>query len=176
MQDNLRNLTQIPDMIEFVRLGGFWTADNLQKYAEIKGIRISPLMEVIEFPDRYMIHDGHHRAVSTFLGGREFIRGDEYVLKKWTYDDYLVENLANRWVTPFDPRTEVRLADFGVFKKYVLSLVEGGKLQEARNYILANKDLYAKVRTVSDIRSLVEMYQLSLKGFDEFTLRELQHV
>ena len=159
MQDDLRHPAQIPEMINFVKQGGFWTQRVLTDYAEKNQLtRICPLKEIIEFPDKkYMTHDGHHRLVSIFLGGRDYIREDEFVIKNWTYEDYLEINFSNNWVTPFDPRIEIRLAEIGKFKKHALDLSKTS-VQESIDFIQSNKETYAKKRTVFTVQCLAELY------------------
>ena len=168
MQDDLRHPAQIPEMIEFVRQGGFWTQDVLANYAKNNQLtRICPLKEIIEFPDKkYMTHDGHHRLVSVYLGGRDYIREDEFVIKNWTYDDYLEINFPNNWVTPFDPRTEIRLAEIGKFKKHALDLSKKSP-EEAMNFIASNKSSYAKERNVFTIKCLADLYLKEIQYKDK---------
>jgi hypothetical protein len=147
-------------MIEFVKNGGFWTLDILTKFAKEKGIKNPPLMEIVRFPDdKYMIHDGHHRLVSIYLGGREFIRSDEYVQKEWDYSDYLKINFKNGWVTPFNPIDEIRLPDIYGFKHAAIDLSKVNEA-EAIKYILSNKQLYAKPRTISKVSSLAQTLRI----------------
>jgi hypothetical protein len=156
MQECLRDKSQICAMIEFVKNGGFWTLDVLSKFAKEKGKKNSPLIEIVKFPDeKYMIHDGHHRLVSIYLAGRDFVRKDEYVQKEWDYCDYLKINFENGWVTPFDPIAEIRLPDIYKFKFTALDLSLKNK-EEAIKFILSNKNLYAKPRTISKVSSLAQ--------------------
>jgi hypothetical protein len=158
MQENLRHTSQIEKMIYFVKNGGFWTEDVLKKYAESVGTRVCPLMEVVCFPDgKRMIHDGHHRIVSIYLGGRDYLREDEFILKYWDYKDYLNVNIDNRWVTPFDPRTEVRVPDIGEFKKKAIDLFAADP-EKAREFIFKNKMSYIKDRNISWVSSLARNY------------------
>ena len=171
LQDSLRHTAQVPTMIKYVAEGGFWTQDALRNFAIQQSLpRICPVMEIIRFPDgRLMVHDGHHRAVATKLGGRNFLRGDEYEFKNWSYDDYLLINFENRWVTPFDPRTEIRVPDFGTYKKFVLDLAAKDEAA-AIAYIRANKHVYTKVRTVSGISCLTERYLCNLSESPQYRI------
>lgn len=159
MQDSLRHTAQIPEMIDFVKNNGFWTQNTLKHFAEkYKLPRVCPVIEIISFPDgKYMVHDGHHRIVATYLGKRTYVRGDEYVFKFWKYEDYLEVNFANRWVTPFDPRIDIRIPDFGGFKKEVLDLAAVDE-QAARDFIAAKKETYIMKRTISSVDDLVQSY------------------
>jgi hypothetical protein len=160
-QDAMRHTAQIAAMIEYIRTGGFWTCDALEKFATDNDLKVCPLIEIVQFPDgRYMIHDGHHRVVSTYLGGRHFLRGDEYRLKHWTYENYGGINFVNKWVTPFNPKSEIRLPDFWVFKKKVFELLEIDK-DAATRYILDNGPLYKRLRTISGVACLADRYNAS---------------
>lgn len=119
MQSDLRHWDDLKSMIAYVQKGGFWTPEYLSEYAKEKGLdRISPIIALSRFEDgSIFLHDGHHRCVATWLGGRDYLRSDEYTRSDWTYDDYLEIAPHNGWYTPFDPRTHVRTADFGAFKK-----------------------------------------------------------
>lgn len=80
-------------------------------------MKVSPAIQLTQFEDGCVyIHDGHHRCVATFLGGRHELRADEYELGYWKYNEYLEINPANRWFTPFDPRSHFRIADILAFK------------------------------------------------------------
>lgn len=106
-------------MIEHVSSGGQWTIEYLQVYCKKEKLKKpSPLIQIREFEDgRRYIHDGHHRCVATWLGGRRTLFPEEYVLTACTYDYYWEVNHGNGWYTPFDPRRHQRLADFDVFKQ-----------------------------------------------------------
>lgn len=160
MQDDLRHAAQIQTMAAYIRQNGFWTADALQQFAKENNLaRVCPLIEIISFPDgKLMVHDGHHRVVSTFVGGRQYLRGDEYVFKFWDYSDYLDINFKNRWVTPFDPRVEIRIPDIGTFKKKAIDLSQNSA-DESIAYIRANKALYVKPRILWTVPELVGVYQ-----------------
>lgn len=120
-QHELRYLDHIPQMVEFVKQEGVWNRKTLVDYASrYHPGRISPLIQISRFPDgQDFIHDGHHRLVTTWIGGRKVIFPEEYEVTEWTYDLYLEINLAVGWVTPFDPRTHCRKPDLHDFKKLV---------------------------------------------------------
>ena len=159
MQDELRHTAQVAKMVEFVKKGGFWTQEVLRQYAAAHGLnRVCPPMEIIRFPDAHlMVHDGHHRAVSVCLGGRDYIREDEYVFKDWSYEDYLEINFPNRWVTPFDPRTHIRIANIAEFKKTALDLA-ATDFDAACLFIEENRNEYIKPRKVHGVKDLVQYY------------------
>lgn len=158
-QDGLRDLSQLPAMIEFVRNGNFWTDENLNLFALANNIRKAATIEIAEFSDgQLMIHDGHHRCISKLLGGATYLREDEFHIKKWEYSNYRNPNLKNNWFTPFDPITEVRKADFKEFKEKVLLLLKNENI--ARNFILENKWMYAKTRMFFGLEDLAKNINL----------------
>jgi hypothetical protein len=138
-------------MAECVRSGGRWTLPTLHDWSVKHNEHPSPLVWVTVFEDgKKYIHDGHHRCVSTLMGGRDVLYEDEYQLHSFTYSQYMEPNLEKGWCTPFDPRTEVRLADFGDWRKNVLALPP----EEAVKVILAEKHRYAEPRRFNDVVSL----------------------
>jgi len=160
-QCNIRNLDQIPAMIEHVQSGGYFDDKSLEEYASKMNIRKAPIMEIAEFEDgKKMIHNGHHRAISIWLGGRDFFTEDEFYIKPWTYADY--EDIVTHdsdgnwmgWVTPFDVRTESRVCDLSSFKRKVKDIHEGINEEEAIDYINKNKHQYAKKKTLHTVPQL----------------------
>lgn len=86
-----------------------------------------------------MIQDGHHRAVSTLLGGRKFFTDEEYQIQHWNYDEYLQVNLKNGWYTPYDPKTEVRIEDIKTYKEEVQKLIGTKALEKlAKKYVICD--------------------------------------
>lgn len=87
------------------------------------------------------IHDGHHRLIAAGLAGIEpQIRVEEYSMV-----DYVNPN-PPRWMTPFDPRFEVRVPEFFSFKNEA-----AGKSSE---WILSQKERYAEPRVIHDLEGL----------------------
>lgn len=152
-QELLRDHDQVTKMVEFVSSGGKWTRDNIIDYAKKVGSKAS-VITISRFPDGLLLaHDGHHRLVATYLAGRCWLDTDEYVLTDWKYEDYLEVNFEKGWVTPFDPRQEVRLPDFLDFKNRVMAIV-ATCVESALEYIHQNKDKYATPRS---IRTIIEL-------------------
>jgi hypothetical protein len=156
MQNGIRDFKQMPAMIEFVRNGGIWTKDALNLFSNHVH---NKLINIPSFPDGLeAIHDGHHRAVATVLAGRDFLYDEEYNSYAWDYPDYTEPSFEHGWVTPHDPRTHVRTADFWPFKDKVLKLATTD-LRAAREYIEKNKHLYLVPRTIYYLPELVELYK-----------------
>jgi len=63
------------------------------------------------------------------------------------------------FVTPFDPRIEVRSGNFGPFKSHILSLAEKSE-DEARKEILSKKHLYSSPRTVFTVDDIAKYFGL----------------
>lgn len=131
IQDELRNVKQIGAMVRGVREGKVFDAWTLSAWKMPEPVvpRHDLLMELAHFPDgEYYIHNGHHRAVAIFLAGRDHLLPEEYYVKEWEYSDYndiVFLNPDDTWrgyVTPFDVKTETRIADFGPHKDNVYSM------------------------------------------------------
>jgi hypothetical protein len=131
MQNSLREPEQVQEMMEFVRSGGFFTEETISSFLTDKRkdaskvFKLNPI-KVVRFEDaRLYLHDGLHRSTAIWLAGRAVLDRREYVLEDWKYSEYLEINLADKWYTPFDPMTEVRIADFLSYKKKVEQLING---------------------------------------------------
>lgn len=153
-QNILRDIKQLGGMIEHISNGGKWTKDVLDSWSGTN----NNLISIVQFPDgRRAIHDGHHRCVSTLLGKRSYLFPSEYKLCYRTDEDYMYANLDVGWVTPFNPRTEVRKGDVLAFKDYVYELL-GKDVDAAVKYILRNKSLYACTRDIYMLPELTNLY------------------
>lgn len=163
MQDDLRNWDNLHKMIQFVRDGGFWTPDELTKYSKEKNLtRVSPSIAITRFEDGVeYLHDGHHRCVATWLGGRDYLRSDEYEMSSWSYEGYIELAPQNNWYTPFDPRIHVRKADFSSFKQEAkLRFAQNPK--DAEDWLYANTNLFRTNRTIKHLPELAGLVQKEL--------------
>ena len=110
-------------LVEHVRVGG----------------RYDEPVKVTRFEDgRLMLRDGLHRSTAVMLarpsGGLE---DGELVIEDMTYAMFLEPALRAGLYAPFDPRTEVRVADFRAYREQVERLLgEGG---DALGFIAANR-------------------------------------
>lgn len=148
MQDELRVPEQIEGMIAFVKSGGRWKLDGYPIY-------------ISRFPDgAEMIHDGHHRIVATWIAGRQILHDGEYFLKEWTYEQYNSIFFERGYVTPHDPRTHVRTADFLAFKREALDIAAHKSPEEATTFIHANRHRFCRARKISKVSELAEAIRL----------------
>jgi len=67
-------------------------------------------------------------------------------------------NFKIGYVTPFDPRTEIRLSEFGFFKQQVHDMLYFDKKseEEVMSFIYRSRDSFVKKREFSSIEDLVE--------------------
>jgi len=156
MHDEIRDKHQVVEMSWLVRDGVFWTPDVLQAHADKHHTPVLRPIAIAHFPDgRRMIRDGHHRSLATYLGGRTYLRHDEYRLEAYTYEMYAEINFEVGFVTPFDPRTEVRVPDFTAFRQEVFQLYARNPA-EAVAFIRQNKVRYARPHTRNTLAQLAE--------------------
>ena len=122
-----------------------------------EGTVIEPL-DIVEFEDGVrMIHNGHHRAVAALLAGRTTLNPAEYTLHKRTYERYMSPMSGIGYVTPFDPRVEVRIPDFMWIKQDILLAIaenrpEAGLGKKALEMMQAKK--FARPRKIKTVAEL----------------------
>jgi hypothetical protein len=156
MHDEIRHKHQVVEMSCLVRDGVFWTRDVLRAHADKHHTPVPHPIAIAHFPDgRRMIRDGHHRSLATYIGGRAYLRHDEYRLEAYTYEMYAEINFEAGFVTPFDPRTEVRVPDFTAFRQEVFQLYARNPA-EAVAFIRQNKSRYARPHTRNTLAQLAE--------------------
>jgi hypothetical protein len=159
MHDEMRHKHQVVEMSWLVRDGLFWTHDVLCAYAGKHHTPVRHLIAIAHFPDgRLLIRDGHHRCLATYIGGRGYLRYDEYRLEEYTYEMYAEINFEAGFVTPFDPRTEVRVSDFTEFRQEVFRLYARSP-EEASTFIRQNKSRYAHLRRYNNLAQLAEHWR-----------------
>jgi hypothetical protein len=150
---------QMHALMDFVAAGGLWSEAALREHAGRHGLPEPSLIRLAEFPaepgepPQLLIHDGHHRLVGTHLAGRDFLYPEEYRVTRWTYDDYLAVNFGRGWVTPFDPRTHVRHADFAAWKGHILAVARQDQAL-AERLIREQPDAYRQARRYRDLAAL----------------------
>jgi hypothetical protein len=150
-QRGIRNIRQIESMVAFVRNGGVFDRASLDQYAEKTGVRAGPLIQIEQFEDELTYpRDGLHRLISLVLGGRNYLLDSECEFARRKYSEYEEINLEAGWVTPFDPRTEIRKENLSEWKAKIAQLRDSASNDEVIEFIRANKQLYAETR--GDIR------------------------
>jgi hypothetical protein len=154
-QSSIRVFDRVRKMVDFVVSGGRFTSDRVAAFHEGELNRFG-LIVLSRFPgDLIYLHDGHHRSVSAYLGGRRYFSFEERIINEWdSLDRYNEINPEKGWVTPLDLRTEVRLPDVLKFKQKALAL--DGDTQT--DYIRSNRHRYAtkrEIHTVADMGNLI---------------------
>ncbi len=157
-QHELRYLDQIPQMVEFIKQEGVWHLQALLEHAErYHPGRVSPLIQISRFPDGLeFIHDGHHRLVTTWIGGRKVIFPEEYEVTNWTYEEYLEINIPVGWYTPFDPRTHCRRPDLHDFKSYIRSMVDTTDHSKIEEIIRNSLSAYCEPRRFQTVAEMAK--------------------
>lgn len=139
MQDGIRlSETALKDMFLYAGEGGRFDPDSLAEFDPGR----TNLIAITEFEDgaRY-VRDGFHRVLSAYCARHTPVLYDgEYFIEHLTYQRMMQANLAVGYFTPFDPRTEVRLADFGDFRNEVLAMI--GRKEDPMDFIQANRTRY----------------------------------
>ena len=151
---------KIKEMHEFVANGGIWTAEVLLNHDRHQTVTKhgregfpSPLIAITRFEDgTHLIHNGHHRIRAT-RDVRQYLYDEEYIISDRPLVEYLQINLPQTFVTPYDPRTHIRLYDFHDYKKHVLDMARVDS-QKAIDYVLTHPHLYRKDRNVFKVMEM----------------------
>jgi hypothetical protein len=150
-QAGLRNLEKMVSMADAVRDGKFFN--------DSKPIDLS------RFEDgQIYVHNGHHRVVACLMGERVELIEDEYRITEWKYARYLEINFDVHFVTPFDPVTEVRKANFKGFWEAVANVQMHQGEDEARLFIHRHRYLYCQPRNVWSVRDVMTRARVVLGG------------
>jgi len=96
-------------------------------------------IKVTQFEDgRLMLRDGLHRSTAVMLGRPSgVLHGGEVAIEDMTYAMFLEPAIAAGLYAPFDPRIEVRIADFRAYREQVERLLRDGG--DALGFIAANR-------------------------------------
>lgn len=150
-QAGLRNLTKLMGMTDAVRSG--------------KVFNDSKPIDLSRFEDgQIYVHNGHHRVVACLMGERLELADDEYKITEWKYARYLEINFEVHFVTPFDPLTEVRKANFKGFWEAVADVrIQQGE-DEARLFIHRHRYLYCQPRNVWSVRDVMTRARVVIGG------------
>lgn len=139
MQEGFRHpVEEVASMARYARTGRF----NLEMLQAHDPTRTN-LIAITQFEDgvRY-IRDGFHRAMAVFIGrpGGELF-DDEYFIEQLTYKRMNTANFGCAYYTPFDPRIEVRAADFGSFRSKVEEIEQQA---DQLAFIAASRAVYTR--------------------------------
>lgn len=158
-QDGLRDPAQLDRMVQFVKEGGVFDQASMEVFKKNNpNAHLGPVVQIAEFEDgRQFIADGHHRIMAIYEAGRRQLHDSEYVIVKWKYKDYTDIHFESKWVTPFDPRLEIRFPDYLAFKKQVYEHLANSQ-QSAIEFILANKHQYAVKRQYFSVLHFFDLY------------------
>jgi len=160
-QDTIPVGATFRQMIKFVRQNGYFTEEVLPShFFESKRPKLSgdkpKLIGITRFEDgKLYLHDGHRRTCAIVLGSRNYLRDDEYFIKDMTYSLYSEINFDVGFVTPFDPRVEVRVNNFSRYKNTVMDLWQQGRIDEALAYIKEHKNWYARPREHTSVYEIL---------------------
>lgn len=142
-QNGFRNYNKVVEMANAIRNGSRFNSKELIKIYQTED-------------GKRWIFDGHHRVGSLSLAGETSLYSTDYEFGVYNYEMLNSINWLKGYVTPFDPRTHVRLPNFFDFKKEILSSQEPRNLLE--NRVRAEYNRYAVARgnlwTVQDLLSL----------------------
>lgn len=178
MQNSLREAEQLPEMVKFVQSGGMFDAQTLSAFVTkerenaLDCFKFNPI-KIVKFEDGKMyLHDGLHRSTAIWIAGRRILDSKEFVLEDWKYQDYLEINLDQKWYTPFDPRKEVRINDFLLYKRLVEEFINKEPKptnEQIRLYILDHYRLqsYTEPRSVKSIAEVASFHTTAIPAVVE---------
>ena len=162
-QESLRKPEQLKPMIEFVRAGGVYTQKTLLQH---RNPDCTPIILNV-FPDKFILaRDGNHRITSILLAGRNHLIKEEYVIEKWDYDSaqkitFYRNPSRPRWVTPFEPKTQVRIEELKPYKTKIQEVLTSQGESKTRAFIRENPNLYCRPRTIHSPNELAKKYKES---------------
>ncbi|HEU5458581.1 MAG TPA: hypothetical protein VFU68_08175 [Terracidiphilus sp.] len=154
-------------MVRYVARGGFWTVDRLaQHLTAFSPPRPSSLIELVRVEDgNCYVHNGHHRCAATWLGGRTYLRSDEYQLHERTYSWYMEANPECGYFLTFDPRLHVRNADFLSLQREAQRRFQVDRVAGER-WRRMNVDSYRRRRVLQTVPEFAQ--SVSRHAFDAF--------
>lgn len=131
MHDGYRlSITAMRELVDHVRGGG----------------RFDTPVAITRFEDgRLMLRDGLHRATAVLVARPSgTFAAAELAIDDMSYAMFLEPALAAGLYAPFDPRTEVRIADFGSYRDEVERRVRAG--DDPLGFIAAHRHGYVRPR------------------------------
>jgi hypothetical protein len=121
-----------------------------------RGERLTPILLSKMEDNVVYLHDGMHRLCSYFLFGLSELPEDSFKVKGMTYKQYADINWFVGYVTPFDLRTECRIADLYNWKNKVFAFKECVGEKAAEWYIKLNDFEYKEDRVVYSVKDVLE--------------------
>lgn len=153
-QESLRNPGQLPKMVQLVKDGKLFDEDVLKAHGSTE-----KLIEIAQFEDKHVfLHNGHHRCVAIWLGGRFQIEDSEYYIKQWKYEDYDSISFDNEYYTPFNIVNEVRVQNLAPYKTFIKNIIHEFGEEMAYDVIPCAKSLYATERKLTQVYELANLY------------------
>ena len=149
LQDGFRDEESFPALKRYVEQGGSFKQKDL--FVPDRPIVLN------EFDDGMLaIRDGHHRCAAIYRWRRgQRLREGEYKIERKTYSEYRTPNPAVGWVTPFDPLTEVRLADCSSYR----DLIKNPQHPLGVDWVIErHKKMYTAKRIFWTLEEMTEAY------------------
>jgi hypothetical protein len=141
MHDGYRlPLAAMQRLLDHVRAGGKFDVGSLTAHDRDS----ATLLYVTRFEDgRMMLRDGLHRATAVMLARPSgALDPSEVIVEDMTYDMFRKPALSAGLYAPFDPQTEVRIADFRAYRDEVMRRTG----DDALAYIAAHHRDYVRPR------------------------------
>lgn len=120
-----------------------------------KGETFEPVILKQLDDQKYYVHDGAHRLYASWLFGLEELKQSMYIMKYYTYEQFLSVNFRLGWITPFDLRTQCRVPDLTKYKDEIRRKLDGGvPLDEIEKFIRLNGHKYIQQRRAYNISQM----------------------
>ncbi|NJO65004.1 MAG: hypothetical protein HC836_44900 [Richelia sp. RM2_1_2] len=165
-QYELRHPVSLSGLISLLEKKGNFSIKNLSNNYT-SSFHQPRIIKINIFEDGFkIVHDGHHRVIAILLSGRDFLYSDEYEIVHHTYEGYMSVNFNIDWVTPFDPRFEVRFGNYTEYKKKVQEIRETLSDKKAIEYIYRMRPVYIRSRLPNFNFSALSKLYISAVGYN----------
>lgn len=165
--------------------------EEMRAWYESNGDSFPEPVDLEYFPEdgRILVRNGHHRmAIWKNAGIRELVNTDGHQDFKIRVFSYALYNQANfvfdrdgkldavaSWLTPFDPRTHVRMPEFKAFKLFIKLLIDNGvSLEEVDRFIREHGELYLQPIPEGGVILKPRSTPVSARDFADYLLRMVQ--